>query len=200
MSCPAAGSKSCLQDNPRRGKDRKRGFVRDCHEKREPFLLVAISHFWSVNRESCAQTFYHLHVVCYSESRWLQQLRSSPDGRRLSVSDVCGPAVRPRHLGDGRCGCPFQMCVDQRCLSVISVTAGGCPFQMCVDQRCVSVISVTAGGCPGGCHGRGVCNSRRHCHCDPGWAPPNCTRRGVGGSLDSGPDLQREGKTCLFRM
>ncbi|XP_037076834.1 uncharacterized protein LOC119098008 [Pollicipes pollicipes] len=62
--------------------------------------------------------------------------------------------------------------------------------KMCVDQRCASVATVTAGGCPSGCSGRGVCNSRGHCHCDYGWAPPLCAEAGVGGSVDSGPNLQ----------
>ncbi|XP_069474021.1 disintegrin and metalloproteinase domain-containing protein 9 isoform X2 [Ambystoma mexicanum] len=37
------------------------------------------------------------------------------------------------------------------------------------------------------CHGRGVCNSNKNCHCDSGWAFPNCEKSGYGGSTDSGP-------------
>ncbi|XP_067376234.1 disintegrin and metalloproteinase domain-containing protein 9 isoform X1 [Channa argus] len=37
------------------------------------------------------------------------------------------------------------------------------------------------------CHGHGVCNSNRNCHCDDSWAPPFCEVRGYGGSVDSGP-------------
>ncbi|XP_031193577.1 disintegrin and metalloproteinase domain-containing protein 1a [Mastomys coucha] len=37
------------------------------------------------------------------------------------------------------------------------------------------------------CHGNGVCNNLKHCHCDAGFAPPDCSRPGNGGSVDSGP-------------
>ncbi|XP_071755209.2 disintegrin and metalloproteinase domain-containing protein 9 [Centroberyx gerrardi] len=37
------------------------------------------------------------------------------------------------------------------------------------------------------CHGHGVCNSNRNCHCEDGWAPPLCEVKGYGGSVDSGP-------------
>ncbi|XP_051496714.1 disintegrin and metalloproteinase domain-containing protein 2-like [Apus apus] len=40
------------------------------------------------------------------------------------------------------------------------------------------------------CHGHGVCNNKKDCHCLPGWSPPSCETRGssMGGSIDSTPD------------
>ena len=37
------------------------------------------------------------------------------------------------------------------------------------------------------CNGRGECNSLGHCHCQEGYAPPDCLNPGAGGSVDSGP-------------
>ncbi|KAK3864747.1 hypothetical protein Pcinc_029604 [Petrolisthes cinctipes] len=58
--------------------------------------------------------------------------------------------------------------------------------KMCVNQHCVDVTP-PEGDCSSGCSGRGVCNSRGHCHCDPGFQPPDCTSKGYGGSIDSNP-------------
>ncbi|XP_004855378.1 disintegrin and metalloproteinase domain-containing protein 9 isoform X1 [Heterocephalus glaber] len=45
------------------------------------------------------------------------------------------------------------------------------------------------------CHGHGVCNSNKNCHCENGWAPPNCETKGYGGSVDSGPTYNEKSTT-----
>ncbi|XP_010134328.1 PREDICTED: disintegrin and metalloproteinase domain-containing protein 2-like, partial [Buceros rhinoceros silvestris] len=42
------------------------------------------------------------------------------------------------------------------------------------------------------CHGHGVCNNKGHCHCHPGWKPPDCLQKGsrLGGSVDSGVQVK----------
>ncbi|XP_029018540.1 disintegrin and metalloproteinase domain-containing protein 9 isoform X2 [Betta splendens] len=60
--------------------------------------------------------------------------------------------------------------------------------KVCMNFECRSV-DVLRYDCDVGrkCHGHGVCNSNRNCHCDDGWEPPFCEARGHGGSVDSGP-------------
>jgi len=48
--------------------------------------------------------------------------------------------------------------------------------------------------CPNDCNGNGVCNSLGHCHCNPGFRPPDCIQPGMGGSNDSGPAEDPNGK------
>ncbi|XP_047373750.1 disintegrin and metalloproteinase domain-containing protein 15 isoform X2 [Sciurus carolinensis] len=49
------------------------------------------------------------------------------------------------------------------------------PGLVCIDRRCQPVDLLGAQECRSKCHGHGVCDSNRHCHCEEGWAPPDCT-------------------------
>ncbi|XP_011304121.1 disintegrin and metalloproteinase domain-containing protein 28 [Fopius arisanus] len=64
--------------------------------------------------------------------------------------------------------------------------------KVCVDQRCISAERLLgrvdrSSSCLKNCSGNGICNSIGKCHCDEGFAPPDCRRGGTGGSEDSGP-------------
>ncbi|XP_050987770.1 disintegrin and metalloproteinase domain-containing protein 12 isoform X5 [Labeo rohita] len=61
------------------------------------------------------------------------------------------------------------------------------PNKACVDQQCRDVSMFGVEECRTMCNGHGVCNSNKNCHCDEGWAPPDCRYSGTGGSVDSGP-------------
>ena len=74
------------------------------------------------------------------------------------------------------------------------------PEKMCVNQKCMRIDDLrksvfgSAGGCPNNCGGNGVCNSLGHCHCNRGFGPPECVQPGYGGSDDSGPVGDPNGK------
>ncbi|XP_071324860.1 disintegrin and metalloproteinase domain-containing protein 15 isoform X3 [Trachinotus anak] len=57
----------------------------------------------------------------------------------------------------------------------------------CLNQKCQDVSGFGVDECRRKCNGHGVCNSNKNCHCDVGWAPPDCRYSGHGGSVDSGP-------------
>uniref|UniRef100_UPI00398F340D disintegrin and metalloproteinase domain-containing protein 9-like isoform X1 n=2 Tax=Pristiophorus japonicus TaxID=55135 RepID=UPI00398F340D len=60
--------------------------------------------------------------------------------------------------------------------------------KICMDFKCVDA-SILKYDCDVQmkCNSHGVCNSNKNCHCDRGWAPPDCANSGYGGSIDSGP-------------
>uniref|UniRef100_A0A803T5N2 EGF-like domain-containing protein n=1 Tax=Anolis carolinensis TaxID=28377 RepID=A0A803T5N2_ANOCA len=58
---------------------------------------------------------------------------------------------------------------------------------MCIGGECLHVSLLNYDCNVTKCHNRGVCNTYKHCHCDYGWAPPDCLKEGYGGSSDSGP-------------
>uniref|UniRef100_A0A8C8R786 ADAM metallopeptidase domain 20 n=1 Tax=Pelusios castaneus TaxID=367368 RepID=A0A8C8R786_9SAUR len=61
------------------------------------------------------------------------------------------------------------------------------PDKICVNMSCVTVSPGKYDCNMTKCHKKGICNSQQNCHCSYGWAPPDCQRKGYGGSIDSGP-------------
>ncbi|XP_029435339.1 disintegrin and metalloproteinase domain-containing protein 15 isoform X2 [Rhinatrema bivittatum] len=69
--------------------------------------------------------------------------------------------------------------------------------KVCINQKCQDTSTLGFWECRRKCNERGVCNSNGNCHCEQGWAPPDCKSAGYGGSIDSGPLEQESGSSAL---
>ncbi|XP_010155887.1 PREDICTED: disintegrin and metalloproteinase domain-containing protein 12-like, partial [Eurypyga helias] len=70
--------------------------------------------------------------------------------------------------------------------------------KICLNRRCQNTSVFGVDKCATKCHGRGVCNNKKNCHCEADWAPPYCDKPGFGGSVDSGPIRQADNKSLTI--
>ncbi|XP_017687393.1 PREDICTED: disintegrin and metalloproteinase domain-containing protein 9-like [Lepidothrix coronata] len=101
------------------------------------------------------------------------------------------PAIIQTPLGDTDTTCwgvDFQLGSDVPDPGMVNEGTKCGNGKICRHFQCVSA-SVLNYDCDveKQCHGHGVCNNNRNCHCEAGWAPPFCDTKGYGGSVDSGP-------------
>ncbi|XP_026341048.3 disintegrin and metalloproteinase domain-containing protein 15 isoform X2 [Ursus arctos] len=101
-----------------------------------------------------------------------QPLLGSARDLRWEMLEANGTQLRPNcswvhlDLGDD---------VAQPLLTLPGTACG--PDLVCIDRQCRPTDVLRAQECRSNCHGHGVCDSAGHCHCEEGWAPPDCTQR-----------------------
>uniref|UniRef100_A0A8D2JFR7 ADAM metallopeptidase domain 12 n=1 Tax=Varanus komodoensis TaxID=61221 RepID=A0A8D2JFR7_VARKO len=72
--------------------------------------------------------------------------------------------------------------------------------KICLNRRCQNTSVFGVHECATKCHGRGVCNNKKNCHCEAHWAPPFCDKAGFGGSVDSGPVRQSDNRSLIIGL
>ncbi|KAL7372321.1 hypothetical protein ABVT39_014106 [Epinephelus coioides] len=108
-------------------------------------------------------------------------LDTPPSGAQVSVEEVQGSRCINAH---------FNLGTDVQDPGYVN---NGSPCEKgktCIDFQCVNASFLLPNldcSAQTTCNNRGVCNDQGHCHCNNGWAPPNCDKSGRGGSIDSGP-------------
>lgn len=99
------------------------------------------------------------------------------------------PSIISTPIAGGKCyGVDFMLGSDVPDPGMVNEGTKCGENKVCVNFECrgADVLSYDC-NVQTKCHGHGVCNSNRNCHCDYGWAPPFCELSGYGGSVDSGP-------------
>ncbi|XP_063171516.1 disintegrin and metalloproteinase domain-containing protein 21-like [Candoia aspera] len=70
------------------------------------------------------------------------------------------------------------------------------PRKICINHSCVPITALNLScNSRSMCQNKGVCNNLHKCHCNDGWAPPDCKKWGAGGSIDGGfPEISNSTK------
>ncbi|GAB1299022.1 Disintegrin and metalloproteinase domain-containing protein 2 [Apodemus speciosus] len=67
--------------------------------------------------------------------------------------------------------------------------------KVCLNQECIEDTFLDYDCTPEKCNHHGVCNNKKHCHCEPTYLPPDCKNTDdswPGGSIDSGNQQRAE--------
>ncbi|XP_062399381.1 disintegrin and metalloproteinase domain-containing protein 9-like [Sardina pilchardus] len=110
------------------------------------------------------------------------------DNVNLDLFDT-EPSIISTTIGQNKCwGVDFLMGPDVLDPGMVNDGTKCGEDKVCMNNKCQDA-SVLKPDCDmkDKCHGHGVCNNNKNCHCDYGWAPPFCKEEGYGGSIDSGP-------------
>ncbi|XP_041261062.1 disintegrin and metalloproteinase domain-containing protein 8 [Onychostruthus taczanowskii] len=148
----------------------------------------------------------HVHLHCLTE--YGKQPCSPKDvkcGTLLCLSDKTQPILGSGYYSFGYYFGRFK------CKAVIAGSDAGeaaelrlvptgakCGEEMvCYAGRCQNLQVYGDKNCSAKCNNHGVCNHRRECHCDPGWAAPYCEQEISGIAAGSGSAVLAAGLAVL---
>ncbi|XP_044304695.1 disintegrin and metalloproteinase domain-containing protein 15 isoform X2 [Varanus komodoensis] len=177
-----------------------------CYNGICPTYLSQCQEFWgsdsvpvsdacvaSLNRRGdaeghCGQQANGSYIPCAKSDVWCGQLQCQGGGS-AGAKKQNGKAQGPACLHNT----PTPVADVLDLAMVLPGTACG-PSKVCVEKRCRPLSSLKLPACQ--CNGHGVCNNEGHCHCQPGWAPPDCRSAGLGGSVDGGSPAAEQAGTA----
>ncbi|KAI7796954.1 disintegrin and metalloproteinase domain-containing protein 9 isoform X2 [Triplophysa rosa] len=128
-------------------------------------------------------------IACVGENTMCGKIQCLFD----SNEPPAGAKVSVQYLDGGQIKCmnaDFNMGTDVPDPAYVKTGSVCAPGKACVDFTCTnSSVLDQSQKCDAqkNCNSNGVCNDQFNCHCNDGWAPPNCDKRGRGGSINSGP-------------
>ncbi|XP_028834830.1 disintegrin and metalloproteinase domain-containing protein 12 isoform X4 [Denticeps clupeoides] len=154
--------------------------------------------FSSVNKHgskygNCGQLANGSYIPCPSADVQCGKLQcQGGNGRPLlgSNAQILTTKVLLNHTDYTCRGTHFDLGDDISDPAMVAPGSSCGPGKACLNQRCQDASVFGVEECHRKCNGHGVCNSNKNCHCDVGWAPPDCKYAGFGGSVDSGPARQ----------
>ncbi|XP_035386430.1 disintegrin and metalloproteinase domain-containing protein 12 isoform X2 [Electrophorus electricus] len=135
---------------------------------------------------NCGQMRDGSYIPCSSADVQCGKLQCQ-GGYTFLGSSAETTVVRLNHTDFTCRGAYFDLGDDVSDPAMVAHGTACAPGKVCLDQRCQDASVFGTEECHRKCSGHGVCNSNKNCHCDVGWAPPDCQYSGAGGSVDSGP-------------
>ncbi|XP_060777840.1 disintegrin and metalloproteinase domain-containing protein 12 isoform X2 [Neoarius graeffei] len=154
--------------------------------------------FSSVNKQgdmfgNCGQMPDGTYIPCSNDDVQCGRIQCQGGSDRPLIDSnakILKTTVKLNHSEFTCRGAYFHLGDDVSDPAMVAQGTACAPGKVCLDQRCKDVSILGVEECRGKCNGHGVCNSNKNCHCDVGWAPPDCKYSGTGGSVDSGPARQ----------